>query len=51
MLLDILEYKYEKKIVEVNNTLIWLLSNNNEILYFSYKKKDYKYFRLPYIIK
>ena len=24
---------------------------NNDILVFSYKKRDYKYFRLPYIIK
>jgi hypothetical protein len=49
MLLDILIYK--QKIVEVNNTLKWLLSKNKDILYFSYKKRDYKYFRLPYVIK
>lgn len=51
MLLDILEYKYKQKIVEVNNTLKWLFSKNKDIVYFSYKKRDYKYFRLPYIIK
>lgn len=51
MLLDILEYKYKQKIVKVNNTLKWLLSKNEDILYFSYKKRYYKYFRLPYIIK
>ena len=51
MLLDILEYKYKQKIVEVNNTLKWLLSKNKDIVYFSYKIRDYKYFRLPYVIK
>lgn len=51
MLLDILEYKYKQKIVEVNNTLKWLFSKNKDIMYFNYKKRDYKYFRLPYIIK
>lgn len=51
MLLDILEYKYKQKIVKVNNTLKWLLSKNEDILYFSYIKKNYKFFRLPYVIK
>jgi hypothetical protein len=51
MLLNTLEFKYKQKIVEIKNTLKWLLSKNNDILVFSYKKRDYKYFRLPYIIK
>ena len=53
MLLDTLKYKSNKNIKEVSNTLKWLFNNNknNDILLFNYKKKNYKYFRLPYIIK
>tara|TARA_B110000003_G_scaffold143534_2_gene144745 strand:- start:4948 stop:5967 length:1020 start_codon:yes stop_codon:yes gene_type:complete len=53
MLLDTLKYKSNKNIKEVSNTLKWLFNNNknNDILVFNYKKKNYKYFRLPYIIK
>jgi hypothetical protein len=51
MLLELLEYKCEKNIFQVDNTLKWLFNKNREILYFRYAKKDFKYFRLPYIIK
>ncbi len=51
MLLDILEYKCNKKIKNVKTSLGWLFNNDNEIILFSYKKMDYKYFKLPYIIK
>ncbi|MAS81068.1 MAG: hypothetical protein CMF45_00085 [Legionellales bacterium] len=53
MLLDTLEYKSNKEIKEVTTTLEWLFNKNkdNDIFVFNYKKKNYKYFKFPYIIK
>tara|TARA_Y100000389_G_scaffold13821_1_gene12264 strand:- start:1266 stop:2264 length:999 start_codon:yes stop_codon:yes gene_type:complete len=48
---DMLLDKLENEIKEVKNTLSWLLNNEKIIILFNYKKKDYKYFKLPYIIK
>tara|TARA_B100001540_G_scaffold317732_1_gene352449 strand:- start:957 stop:1940 length:984 start_codon:yes stop_codon:yes gene_type:complete len=51
MLEDTLEYKYNKEIKKVRTSLSWLLNKEDKIVLFNYKKKKYKYFKLPYIIK
>lgn len=51
MLLDLLIYKYNKKFKIAKTSLEWLINNDNEIVLFIYEKKNFTYFKLPYIIK
>jgi hypothetical protein len=51
MLLDLLIYKYNKKFKTAKTSLEWLINNDNEIVLFIYEKKNFTYFKLPYIIK